>query len=97
MTVSTSSILATPESAVMHSPFAEFVNTPKINLERQLKTVYARVLTSSEYIKAFEEKEEQKRVAEEDKQRKKAERELKKGKRKRKCNARRRQKLKRQQ
>lgn len=77
-TTSTSLSSATPESAVRRSPLAELVNTPRINKDKQLKTGYARVLTSNECIKAFEEKEERKRLAEEEKQKRKAERELKK-------------------
>jgi len=67
-TTSISSSLTTPESAVRHSPLAELVNTPRITLERQLKTGYARILTSSECIKASEEKEGWKPVAEAEKE-----------------------------
>jgi len=76
--VSTSSNSRITETAVKCSPLADLVNTPRTNKDKQLKTGYARVLTSTECIKAFEEKEERKRVAEEEKQKRKAERELKK-------------------
>ena len=60
------------------SPLAELVNTPRITQDKQTKTANARVLTSTECIRVFEEKEEQKRLAQEEKQKRKAERELKK-------------------
>ena len=73
-----SSSSVTHESTVKRSPLAELVNIPRINRDNRLKTGHARVLTSSECIKAFEEKEERKRAAEEEKQKRKAEREIKK-------------------
>ena len=73
-----SSTSVTHESTVKRSSLAELVNIPRINRDNRLKTGHARVLTSSECIKAFEEKEERKRAAEEEKQKRKAEREIKK-------------------
>ena len=75
----TSSSSVTVESVAKHSPLAELVNIPRVNWDKQLKTGHARVLTSSECIKTFEEKEEWKRL-EEEKQKRKAEQELKKTK-----------------
>ena len=49
------------------SPLAKLVNVPKIDSQKKVKTGKARVLTSNECIKAFEEKEEKKQLAEEDK------------------------------
>ena len=72
------------------SPLAKLVNTPRITQDKRTKTANARVLTSTECIRAFEEKEEQKQLAQEEKQKRKAERELKKDRRKRRCNVRRR-------
>ena len=54
-----------------HSPLAEQVNTPRITEDKQIKTGSARVLTSIECIRSFEEKEEQKRLAQEGKKRRK--------------------------
>jgi len=54
---------------------AELVNAPRIT-DKQTKTGRARVLTSTECIRTFEAKEEQKRLAQEEKQKRKEEREL---------------------
>ena len=57
------------------SPLSDLVNIPTVQPK---KTGCARVLTSSECLKTFKEKEEKKRLAAEEKQRRKEERELKK-------------------
>ncbi|XP_065902924.1 chromatin assembly factor 1 subunit A-like [Dysidea avara] len=57
------------------SPLSDLVNIPTVQPK---KTGFARVLTSSECLKGFKDKEEKKRLAEEEKQRQKEERELKK-------------------
>ena len=75
---SSTPISAEPVSIPKRSPLAELVNTPRINKDKRTKTGYARVLTSTECIRAFEEKEEQKRLAQEEKMKRKEERELKK-------------------
>ena len=80
---SVSSNPSTPRSAgsaSLHkrSPLAELVNTPRITRDKWTKTGSARVLTSTECIRVFEEKEEQKRLALEEKQKRKEEREVKK-------------------
>ena len=82
---SVSSNPSTPRSAgsaSLHkrSPLAELVNTPRITRDKRTKTGSARVLTSTECIRVFEEKEEQKRLALEEKQKRKEEREKKKQK-----------------
>jgi len=64
-------------SGPKRSPLAELVNTPRISQDKRSKTGRARVLTSTECIRAFEEKEEQKRLAQEEKEKRKVERELK--------------------
>ena len=58
-----------------HSPLSDLVNIPTIQPK---KTGFARVLTSSECLKALKDKEEKKRLVEEEKQRRKEEREVKK-------------------
>jgi len=74
----TSSSSVTVESVAKCSPLAELVNIPRVNRDKQLKTGHVRVLTSSEWIKTFEEKDEQRHVAEEEKQKRRAKWELKK-------------------
>ncbi|XP_065902929.1 uncharacterized protein [Dysidea avara] len=51
------------------SPLAELVNTPRITQDKRTKTANARVLTNPECIRAFEVKEEQKRLAQEENRR----------------------------
>jgi len=80
-------------STVKCFSFAELVNTPRIDQSKRAKTGYPRVLTSNECIKAFEEKEEQKRLAEQEKLKRKTDRELKKDRKKRRFNGRRKKKL----
>jgi len=93
-----SSTSVTHESTVKRSSLAELVNIPRINRDNRLKTGHARVLTSSECIKAFEEKERKGSVQQKKKNRKeKLSGNLKKDKERRKYNARRRRRLKRQQ
>jgi len=58
---------------------AELVNTSRIPQDKQTNTGPARVLTSTECIRAFEEKEEEKRLAQEEKQKRKSRRGRKKG------------------
>jgi len=48
---------------------AELVNTSRIPQDKQTNTGPARVLTSTECIRAFEEKEEEKRLAQEESRR----------------------------
>ena len=73
---SPNSVRSSLPSEEKRSPLAELVNIPKIDNHTK-KTGKARVLTSNECIKVFEEKEQKKRLAEEEKKRKKTERELK--------------------
>lgn len=60
------------------SPLSELINVPNINNRKTVKTGSARVLTSNECLKAFEEKEQKKRLEAEEKQKRKEEREQKK-------------------
>ena len=69
---SPNSVRSSLPSEEKRSPFAELVNIPKIDNQKK-KTGKAGVLTSNECIKAFEEKEQKKRLAEEEKKRKKTE------------------------
>jgi len=74
-----SNFCGTPAPIPIHkrSPLAELVNTLRIT-DKQTKTGRARILTSTECIRAFEVKEEQKQFTQEEKQKSKEERELKK-------------------
>ena len=61
-----------------HSPLAELINTPRITQGKWTMIGSARVLISTESIRALEDKEEQKRLVQEEKQKRKKERGLKK-------------------
>ena len=59
-------------------PLAELVTDNQRNIQNKTKIGSARVLTSKECIRTFEEKEKQKQLVQEEKQKRKEERGLKK-------------------
>jgi len=62
------------------SPLSELINLPNIEKSKTVKTGSAQVLTSNECLKAFQEKEEKKRLAAEENQKKRKKRKEKKQK-----------------
>ena len=78
-TSESSSVGLSTKTTPRRSPQSDLVNIPTVQPK---KTGFARVLTSSECLKVFKDKEEKKRLAAEEKQKRKEERELKRSKRK---------------